>query len=102
MQCFITALGTVAVAVFDSGLGFLYDELAVHGGTMKETPCILYHLPDYTVSYLRSPKMVLYLKVLPRVSREKKIKRYSNICTGPGGSRRLRLPEFLDNRHMKR
>jgi hypothetical protein len=49
-QCFITALGMVAVAAFDSGLGFLYDELAVHGGTMKGTPCILYHLPDYTVS----------------------------------------------------
>ena len=48
--CFITALGTVAVAAFDSGLGFLCDELAVHGGKMKETPCILYHLPDYTVS----------------------------------------------------
>jgi hypothetical protein len=50
IQCFICALGMVDVAAFDSGLGFLYDELALHEGTMKETPCILYHLPDYTVS----------------------------------------------------
>jgi len=50
IQCLITALGMVAVAAFDSGLGFLYDELSVRGETMKETPCILYHLPDYTVS----------------------------------------------------
>ena len=50
VQCFITALGMVAVAAFDSGLGFLYNELAVQWETMKETPCILYHLSDYTVS----------------------------------------------------
>ena len=40
----MTALDMVAVAAFDSGLGFLYDELAVHGETMKETSCILYQL----------------------------------------------------------
>ena len=50
IRCFIIALGMIAVAVFDSGLGCLCDELAVHGETMEETPCILYHLSDYTVS----------------------------------------------------
>jgi hypothetical protein len=30
-----------------------------------------------------------------------RLKRYSSLYTGPEGSRKLRLPEFLDNRHMK-
>ena len=36
------------------------------------------HLPDYTVSYLRSPNMVLYFKSVV----SKNVKRYSNPITG--------------------
>jgi hypothetical protein len=49
-QCCIAALGMLAVAVFGNGLGFLYDEIALAGQTMKETPYRLNQLPDYTVS----------------------------------------------------